>query len=130
MEKTFKIIENCLNTVMGVNILDNQPNHISGSLKTLFCVAFLTFTIWLEFYFLAFDLTKNSVEKFLLYCNLPGTVVILIQVLRFLNNKVKYCELVDWVRGRYLRRPQSKMVDDLSKLYFQECSNFINKISV
>lgn len=126
MEKSFKIIEKCLNSVMGIDIFGNRPTKISGYLKTLLCTLLLILSILLEIYFLAFDLNENLEQKIILCCGFPSCLVVSILFFLFLYNKTEYCKLIHWVKERYFVR-SSKLVDNLSQAYFKECSEKIGK---
>lgn len=114
---------------MGIDFFEHRRTTISDYLKTFLNILFQGMVILLQYYFLVYDLNENAMEKFLLYITAPGTTLVLLQYIHFVYNKKNFLELMDWVKSRYLKR-QTKLVDDLSKAYFLECPDKIEKIGV
>lgn len=130
MEKIFKTIGKALNTGMGIDFFGSRgPTKVSSYLKTFVCLLIHVLSLILQTCFLVFGLNESAIEKFFLYCTLPGTGAIFIQFLQLWWNKQRFCEFIDWVRSRYLQR-EPMLVDDLSRSYFQPCPVKLRKYSV
>lgn len=127
MEKIFKTIGLFLKSGMGIDFFESRSSK--GFLKTLLCIFIHVFSLILQAYYLISDLNENSIETFLLYCTLPGTLAIFVQYLQLWYNKQRFCEFIDWVRICYLRR-KPLLVDDLSKTYFQALPPKMRQYSV
>lgn len=131
MEKSFKILHFCLEKGCGMNIFEPlEPKQKKFHYLKRFIHLFGSAVIFLySLWDLIYNEDKRFIDRALLVCICPGFVSESTMYVDFLLNLDQFRENIEWIRGRYLRRP-IEVVERLSNENFGKYSKILEKTIV